>query len=158
MSTENNFSQIGECSWSPVTPEYHPGSEAHELEEEPSYHVINCYYEYGLLDYSQRLKETVNQLNTTNHTRYGLRKTLSINKDEVEEDPIEDEGTETFSTEGTEAFEDNGNEAFVEESTDALERKVKSAARADQGLEGSFERFVQELVKIKFEMCQHKKC
>lgn len=58
-----------------------------------------------------------------------------MNKDEVEEDPIEDEGTEAFTTEGT--------EALVEEGIDDLQRKVQSAAWADQGLEGSFECFLQ---------------
>lgn len=52
-SMENNFSQVGECSSNPEKPEYHPGPEAHELEEEPSYHYINCYYEYGLPNYLQ---------------------------------------------------------------------------------------------------------
>jgi len=41
---------------------------------------------------------------------------LNLNRDEVEEDPSEDEGTEDF--------EDNGTEAFVEEGTDTLQRKV----------------------------------
>lgn len=56
-----------------------------------------------------------------------------MNRDEVEEDLSEDEGTEAFSTEDTEAFEDKGIEAFEEEGTDALLGKVNSATRIDQG-------------------------
>jgi len=50
MSMENKFPQAGEYHWShdQKTPKYHLGLEAHKLEEEPSYHHINCYYEYGL--------------------------------------------------------------------------------------------------------------
>lgn len=62
----------------------------------------------------------MNQSNTIHNTRFGLGKTLIMNKDEVEEDPIEDEGTEAFTTEGT--------EALVEEGIDDLQRKVQSAA------------------------------
>jgi hypothetical protein len=151
MSMEKNFSQVGEYPWSPQTPEYHSGPEEHELEREPSYHYINHYYEYGSPEYSQGSEQTVNQPNT-NNTRFGLGKILTMNKDEVEEDPSEDEGTEAFATEGTEAFEDKGTEAFVEKGTDALQRKVQSAAQADQGQEGNFEHFMQKLIKIKFEM------
>jgi len=86
----------------------------------------------------------VNQPYTTNNTRFGLRKTLTMNKEDVEEDPSEDEGTETF--------EDRGTKAFVEEGTDALQGKVQSTTQADQGREGSFECFLQKLMKIKFEM------
>ena len=46
--------------------------------------------------------------------------TLTMNRDEVEDDPSEDKGTEAFSTEGNEAFEDKSSEAFVVEGTDAL--------------------------------------
>jgi len=73
-----------------------------------------------LPDYSQGSEETVNQPNTTNHTRNGLGMTLTMNRDEVEDDPSEDKGTEAFSTEGNEAFEDKSSEAFVVEGTDAL--------------------------------------
>jgi hypothetical protein len=79
-------------------------------------------------------------------------KHFNQNKEEVEEDPSEDEGTEAFTTDGTEAFEERGTRAFVEEGTDALQRKVQSAAQADQGQEGNFEHFMQKLIKIKFEM------
>jgi len=123
MSTENIFSQVGKYPWSPdpKTLEYHPGPKEHELEKEPSYHYTNCYYEYGLPDYSQELEQTVNQSNTTNNTRFGLGKTLTMNRDEVEEDPSEDEGNESFATDGTEAFEVKDTEAFEEESIDALQ-------------------------------------
>ena len=94
----------------------------------------------------------MNQPNTRNNTHFGLGKTLTMNKDEVEEDPSEDEGTEAFTIEGTKAFEDKGTEAFVEEGTDALQRKVQFAAHIDQGRKGSFERISQKLMKIKFEM------
>ena len=49
----------------------------------------------------------MNPPNTTNNTHLGFGKTLTMNRDEVEEDPREYEGTE--------AFEDKGIEAFVEE-------------------------------------------
>lgn len=58
--------------------------------------------------YTQELGSTVNQPGATNNTRYGIGKTLTMNRDEVEEDLSEDEGTEAFSTEDTEAFEDKG--------------------------------------------------
>lgn len=64
-----------------------------------------------------------------------------MNREEVEEDPSEDEGTEAFKTEGNEAFEVKGTEAFEEEGTDALQRKIHSASQDDQGQEGNFERF-----------------
>jgi len=35
----------------------------------------------------------VNQPNTANNTLFGLGKTLTMNREEVEEDPSEDEGT-----------------------------------------------------------------
>jgi len=44
------------------------------------------------MGYLQESKQTVNQPNTTNNTRFGLRKTLTMNRDEVEEDPSKDEG------------------------------------------------------------------
>lgn len=67
-----------------------------------------------------------------------------MNWDEVEEDPSEDEGTEAFSTEGTEAFEEEGTDVFL--------GKVKSKTRADQGQDGSFEQFLQKLIRLKVEM------
>jgi len=42
----------------------------------------------------------------------------------------------------------NGTEAFVKEGTDALQRKVQSTTQADEGQEGSFECFLQNLMKI----------
>ncbi|XP_039682955.1 ABC transporter G family member 35 [Medicago truncatula] len=74
-----------------------------------------------------------------NHSikQHSLGKTLTMNRDEVEEDPSEDEGTEAFATEGTEAFEVKSIEAFEEEGTDALQRKVHSTTRVDQGQDGS---------------------
>ncbi|AES78144.1 hypothetical protein MTR_7g025100 [Medicago truncatula] len=63
---------------------------------------------------------------------------------EVEEDPSEDEGTEAFSTEGTEAFEEEGTDVFL--------GKVKSKTRADQGQDGSFEQFLQKLIRLKVEI------
>jgi len=66
----------------------------------------------------------MNQPNRANNTHFGLGKTLTVNRDEVEEDPSKDEGTEAFATESTKAFEDKATEAFVEESIDALYRKV----------------------------------
>jgi len=116
MSMENHISQVGKYPSSPQTLEYHPGPKMHELERTPSYHYINKYYEYGSPYYSQGSEQTSNQRNTINNTRFGLGKTLNLNRDEVEEDPSEDEGTEDF--------EDNGTEAFVEEGTDTLQRKV----------------------------------
>jgi len=53
MLMENSFSQVGEYPWSPQTPEYYPGPEAHELERTLSYHYFNQYYEYGSPYYSQ---------------------------------------------------------------------------------------------------------
>jgi len=89
----------------------------------------------------------VNHPNTINNTHFRLGKTLIMNRDEVEKDPSEDKGIEAFATEGT--------EAFVEEGIDALHKKVQSAAREDQGVEGSFESFLQKLMKVKFEMPTH---
>jgi hypothetical protein len=65
-----------------------------------------------------------------------------MNRDGVEEDPSEDEGTEAFATKGTEAFEDKGTEALLEKGTNALQRKVQSAAQANPGREGCFKRFL----------------
>jgi len=52
---ENSSSNVGEYPLSPEqkTPEYHPGLEENDAEEEPSYHYTNCYYENGLPDYQQ---------------------------------------------------------------------------------------------------------
>jgi len=99
----------------------------------------------------------VNQPSTLHNTLFGLGKNLTMNREEVEEDSSEDEGTEALATKGTEAFEDRGTEAFVKEGTNALQIKVQSAAEADQGREGSVERFLQKLMKLKFEML-HNKC
>jgi len=94
----------------------------------------------------------MNQLDAANNTRYGIGKTLTMSRDEVKEDPSEDEGTEYFTTEGTEAFKVNGIEAFEEEGTDAFIRTAKSTARADQGQGGSFQKFLQKLMRLKVEM------
>jgi hypothetical protein len=94
----------------------------------------------------------VNQPITANNTRFGRGKTLTMNRDEVEDDPSEDKGIEAFATEGTEAFKFKGTEAFEEDGIDALRRKVQSPAKVDQGQEGSFEHFLQKLMKIKIEM------
>lgn len=100
----------------------------------------------------QESEQIVNQPIIANNTCFGRGKTLTMNKDEVEEDPSEDKGTEAFATEGTEAFEFKGTEAFEEDGIDALQRKVQSIAKLDQGQEGSFEHFLQKLMKIKIEM------
>jgi hypothetical protein len=84
----------------------------------------------------------VNQLSSANNTQSGIGKTLAMNKNEVEEDPSEDEGTEAFATKGTKAFEDKGTEALLEKGTNALQRKVQSAAQANPGREGCFKRFL----------------
>jgi len=138
MSMENSFCQVGVCPWSLVTPKYHPRPEGHELEEEPSYHYIIHYYKHGLPDYSQESEQKVNQPNTSNNTRFGRGNTLNMNRDEVEVDPSEDEGTRAFITESNKAFKDKGTEACVEESINSLQRKVQSTTQEDQGQDGCF--------------------
>ena len=96
----------------------------------------------------------MNQPDTPNITRYGTGKNLAMNKDEVEEDPSEDEDTEVFTTKGTEAFKVKGTKAFEEEGIDALLGKVNFTTRADEGQRGNFEQFLQNLMGLKVEMLE----
>jgi len=77
---------------------------------------------------------------------------LAKNRYEVEEDPSEDEGIEAFTTKGTEAFTVKGNEAFAEEGIGSFLGKMNSTAQANQGLGGSFEQFLQKLIRLKVEI------
>jgi len=51
----------------------------------------------------------------TLNTRYVIGKTMTMNKDEVKEDPSEDEIIDAFKSKGIKAFEVKGTEAFEEE-------------------------------------------
>jgi len=64
--------------------------------EELSYHCTNCLYAYRLPDYPQESVATVNQPEEARNTQHGIGRTLTMNKDEVEEDPSEDESTKAF--------------------------------------------------------------
>jgi len=83
---------------------------------------------------------------TTNNSQYGIGKTLAMS---AEIKSRKTQGTEAFTTEGTEAFKVKGTEAFEEEGTDALQGKVNSTTRADQVQVGSFEQFLQKLMRLK---------
>jgi len=87
---------------------------------------------------------TLNQPDAANNTRYGIGKALTMNKDEVEEDPSEEEGIEVFEVKGTGALEEDG--------IDALLEKVNSTALSYQGQGGNFEQFLQKLMRLKVDM------
>jgi len=80
------------------------------------------------------------QPGATLNTRYGIGKNLTMNRDEVEEDPSEDESTDTFESKGTEAFEKEGIESFPSE--------VNYEAKTYQGQGFSFEHFLQKLTRL----------
>jgi len=142
MSME--FSMVHECLFSechkPIgTPEYHPGPEESDPKERPMCDFRHCIFAWGLPEYKpQESDQTVNQPQpaATLNTRYGIGKTLTMNKDEVEETPSEEESTDAFKSEGTKAFEVKGTEALrkkvlrpssVKSTTKQRQNKVKES-------------------------------